>query len=65
MYYSTTSANHRIGARAFLGCNSLQKIALPDQVSQIGPGAFSKCDSLRQANIPEALEDLPQGLFQM
>ena len=26
---------HRIGARAFLGCNSLQEVTLPDRVTQI------------------------------
>ena len=56
---------HRIGARAFLGCNSLQEVTLYLTGSHKSDQAHfpTKCDSLQQANIPESLDDLPQGLL--
>lgn len=40
---------------AFLGCNSLEEIVLPESVTKIGSGAFDGCMSLRSIRIPDSV----------
>jgi len=48
---------------AFLGCENLKKVTLPDGLKKIGFQAFSECCSLETINFPESLEDIGSNSF--
>ena len=53
----------RIGSSAFLGCDSLTSIVIPDSVTSIGYYAFYKCDSLTSVVIPDSVTSIGNSAF--
>ena len=54
----------QIGDYAFLGCDSLTSITIPDGVTQIGDYAFCCCDSLISITIPDGVTQIGDHAFQ-
>jgi len=52
-----------IGSSAFLGCEYIEEILLPDSVEKIEPYAFYGCASLKRINLPATPEVYGEGLF--
>lgn len=52
-----------IGAYAFYGIDSLEKVVLPDSLTKIGVNAFGKCAKLPELKIPETVTDIGMGAF--
>jgi hypothetical protein len=52
-----------IGDFAFCDCDSLESIAIPENVSSIGRGAFSYSTYLAQVTIPSSIETIDSGAF--
>lgn len=52
-----------IGSRAFLGCDSLISVEIPNGVVSIGDGAFYNCSGLTSATIPSSVRGLGNGAF--
>lgn len=52
-----------IPARMFFGCHAIQKLYIPDNVSEIGEGAFSDCQGLSEIHLPASLETLHNRMF--
>ena len=48
---------------AFLGCENLRIVRLPDGLKKIGFQAFSECTSLEYINFPISLEDIGSNSF--
>lgn len=57
------SGNETIPDYAFLGCTSLKRVVLPDDVRKIGYQAFGECGSLERVVIPDSLEDIGSNAF--
>ena len=52
-----------IRAGAFVGCESLTSINIPNSVTNIGDGAFSSCYSLASINIPDSVVCIGDDVF--
>ena len=52
-----------IGNEAFLWCDSLTTITIPDSVKSIGDSAFSGCDSLTTITIPDSIKSIGDSAF--
>lgn len=67
-----------IGSSVFSDCTSLEKIAIPDEItskysvdeygneqieSNIGENAFSGCSNLKEATLSKNMQYIPEGLF--
>ena len=52
-----------IGNRAFIGCDSLTSVTIPDSVTTIGEDAFYGCDSLTSVNIPDSVTEIGDNAF--
>ena len=52
-----------IGSNAFLNCNSLAYIALPEVLESIGDSAFFSCESLVSIKIPASVKVIEQTAF--
>lgn len=48
---------------AFAGCESLQRVTIPNSVTTIGERAFRMCESLRSANLPSSVKTLAPNPF--
>lgn len=62
--FGTNSKLVKIGEYAFLGCNNLRGIILPDGITEIGEGCFRECEKLVKAKLPKKLKNVPKALFQ-
>lgn len=49
--------------KAFLGCESLRHISIPNSVERIEYRAFSECNSLQQIMIPDSVEHISNSAF--
>ena len=49
--FANNSQLQTIGPKAFLGCNNLTSVALPDSCNTIGAAAFQNCTSLQSINL--------------
>ena len=54
-----------IGKQAFLDCEMLQRVELPEGVTVIGDGAFGECHSLIRIELPEKLTTVGDKAFYM
>ncbi|MBQ7714735.1 MAG: leucine-rich repeat protein [Clostridia bacterium] len=54
---------NKIGDSAFLACENVTKIDLPDSVTAIGNKAFYGCYSLSEINIPEGVVEIGKETF--
>ena len=52
-----------IGIKAFLRCNGLQSLELPEGLLEIGANAFYSCENLATVKLPETLENIGQYAF--
>ena len=52
-----------IGDYAFVECNSLTSITIPDSVTSIGGGAFERCTSLTSVTIPNSVTSIDNSAF--
>ena len=52
-----------IGENAFLCCESLTSITIPNSVTSIGFGAFGRCSSLTSINIPDSVTSIGYAAF--
>ena len=52
-----------ISEGAFLFCEDLEEIVIPDTVKTIGANAFSFCSNLREVVLPEGLESIDARAF--
>ena len=61
--YSIRKGVKVIGDRAFVWCESLTNINIPNSVTTIGEGAFAWCKSLTSINIPNSVTTIGEGAF--
>ena len=52
-----------IGEYAFVYCNSLTEVTIPEGVTSIGEWAFEGCSNLTKAIIPEGVTSIGKGAF--
>ncbi|MDR1216158.1 MAG: leucine-rich repeat domain-containing protein [Treponema sp.] len=52
-----------ISDRAFLGCGSLDSVAIPDSVTKIGAYAFMDCSNLASIAIPDSVTEIGKQAF--
>lgn len=52
-----------IGSNAFLLCQELTSVIIPNSVTSIGDGAFDRCSSLKSVVIPNSVESIGQEAF--
>ena len=55
--------NLTLGKDVFTGCTWLERVELPDYLSNIGINAFSSCYSLRSLRIPDSVQIIGRGAF--
>lgn len=48
---------------AFIGCTSIRKVILSDNVKRIGKGAFQYCTALNEVELGENVESIDNGAF--
>jgi hypothetical protein len=53
-----------IGAAAFMECDTLTSVTIPDSVKSIGEKAFSACKSLKSVNIPHGVVNIGKAAFE-
>ena len=53
----------KIGAYAFCGCSSLERLTLPSTVTEIGYNAFNGCTNLRVVVLNEGLQEIEYWAF--
>lgn len=64
VYFESNSQLTSIARYAFLGCDLLTNITIPESVTHIGYGAFCLCSSLESINIPDGVTYISEALFQ-
>ncbi len=52
-----------IGEKAFADCKYVEKIVIPEGVTQIGSKAFKNCESLRTVDFPKSLNSCEYDAF--
>lgn len=52
-----------IGERAFIHCDALTSLSLPETVTKIDAGAFSYCGNLKTLSLPKSLKSVGLGAF--
>ena len=53
----------KVGAEAFLECQKLQTIVLPDSATEIGANAFKNCDGLQEVTIGDGVTKIGYYAF--
>ncbi len=53
----------RIGEGAFMGCEALESVILPEGLEAVGGGAFAECRSLREIIFPPGLIEIGEMAF--
>lgn len=62
-YNGTNYTVTGIGERAFIGCDGLTNVTIPETVTTIGPYAFYKCTGLSIITIPDAVISIGKEAF--
>ena len=62
-YNGTTYSVTSIGYHAFLCCDDLITVSIPNNVTSIGEFAFESCDKLTSVNIPNSVTSIERGVF--
>ena len=62
--FSNTSRLKDIGGCAFMGCDGLTSIDIPECVTNIGNNAFYNCNNLTSVTIPEGVTCINNGTFE-
>ena len=62
-YVSVPSSIKTIKGHAFNGCNTIERIFLPEGVIDIMEYAFSECESLIELNIPHSVKKIYRGFL--
>ncbi len=57
--YSVT----KIGSYAFLGCENLEFVSIPNTVTEINPSAFQDCVNLTKVNLSNNLQTINRNVF--
>ncbi|MBQ3137238.1 MAG: leucine-rich repeat domain-containing protein [Clostridia bacterium] len=52
-----------IGSFAFLECEDITSIVIPNSVTELGTGVFTMCYGLKSVTIPDSITNLPYGTF--
>lgn len=47
----------------FAGCNSIEKVTLPQSMTSIGSNSFYKCENLSDINLPYGITSIDHGAF--
>ena len=55
--------NYSIDSEAFLNCDNITSVVIPDCVTEIGSNAFSDCDKLVSVEIPNSVTSIWAGAF--
>lgn len=53
----------QIGDSAFMGCENVYSIVIPDSVTTIGEYAFQQCSKVQTIEIPESVRTFERGVF--
>ncbi len=53
----------RIGSNAFVGCENISQVFLPDSITSIGNRAFYYCKNLKQISIPDSVVSIGTNAF--
>ncbi|MDE7312613.1 MAG: leucine-rich repeat protein [Eubacterium sp.] len=53
----------RIGENAFMNCENITQLSIPNSVTIIGKGAFSRCRTLQEINIPNSVTIIGEAAF--
>ena len=48
---------------AFIGCNEIESVYIPESVNNLGYGSFAGCSSLKYVNIPCCVSKIPNAIF--
>lgn len=57
--YAVTGINYY----AFIGCNEIESVYIPESVNNLGYGSFAGCSGLKEVNIPSCITRIPNALF--
>lgn len=52
-----------IGDEAFMGCNTITSVKIPEGVTKIDIGAFDSCSGLREVYLPRSLKNIEEYAF--
>lgn len=52
-----------IGNRAFMNCDYLTKVTLPNTITSLGGSAFNSCDKLVEVNLPASVDTIEADAF--
>ena len=61
--FASPSSIEKIDANAFIGCDKLETINIPDAVTVIGANAFDGCTSLKNIHFPYLLQKIEEEAF--
>lgn len=61
---NSSNAGAVLGENAFAGCYKLNKITLPDNITDMKEFAFSNCTSLSEIQLPKKLENIGDRAFE-
>ena len=53
-----------LGAKAFIGCDSLCDLGLGKRIKRIGSKAFAYCPSLTSAHLPDSIREMGSSVFE-
>lgn len=61
--FAANAAPEAISSFAFLNCDSLSTITLPNSIKEIGRGAFYDCDTLQSITLPTSIKAIAGQTF--
>ena len=61
--YAVPAGVERLARNSFYKCDSLEKVTLPDTLTEIGNMSFFKCSSLKLLDLPESVKIIGSDAF--